>query len=199
MKKLLQSWTRKAWLAIWLQHRRRARAVVPPEPPAFTIVLSSDGHGNLTWTLTSPSEWGFNVYKSDDGVTWGHTYDGVDAGELSRDCSGEAGYFRICQCDWDGVDIPPYSNVVYSDGLVQQIVLSSDGHGRLSWTSVYPPPYGVNIVHFANDTQTIFASVPAGVSSWDCSGVAGAFFLVPRDSEGNGSGAMSGWVFSDGL
>jgi len=59
-----------------------------------------------------------NIYKSDDGVTWpSHT---TTVGILSagnRDCSGDPGYFRICVCDWDGNDLPPYSNAVYSDGL----------------------------------------------------------------------------------
>ena len=38
MRKLLQSWTRRAWLATWLQDRRRARQQpAPPTPNAPTI------------------------------------------------------------------------------------------------------------------------------------------------------------------
>ena len=85
--------------------------------PANVIVLNSDGHGHLTWTLNFPSDWGFNIYWSADGTTWGHTFDGVDGGARAIDESGAAGYFRICQSDWNGMDILPYSNVVHSDGL----------------------------------------------------------------------------------
>ncbi|MGH7992918.1 MAG: hypothetical protein ACREDQ_05340, partial [Limisphaerales bacterium] len=85
--------------------------------PANVIVLNSDGHGRLTWTLNFPSDWAFNIYCSADGLTWGHSYDGTDSGARSVEECGAAGYFRICQCDWDGVDILPYSNVVHSDGL----------------------------------------------------------------------------------
>ncbi len=35
----------------------------------------------------------------------------------ARDCSGDPGWFRICICDDNGTDVPPYSNAVYSDGL----------------------------------------------------------------------------------
>ena len=109
---------RRAWLALEEQKRRRERASASAAPvPA--ILLSSDGHGHLTWTLNFTSPYtGINIYKSADGVTWGgHTYDGWDLAAGNRDCSGDAGYFRICICDDDGIDVPPYSNAVYSDGL----------------------------------------------------------------------------------
>ena len=97
----------------------RSNTVRPDDAvnPANVIILGSDGHGHLTWTLNFPTEFGFNIYKSNDGVTWGGEYDGANSETLSRDCSGDRGYFRICQSDWDGFDILPYSNVVYSDGL----------------------------------------------------------------------------------
>jgi len=88
------------------------------EPPA-QLVLTSDGHGRLTWTLnfTSPYD-GISIYECADGVTWGSsTFDGAPMADGNRDCSGQQGYFRICICDWDGNDVLPYSNVVYSDGL----------------------------------------------------------------------------------
>jgi len=89
-------------------------AWAPPQ-----LVLSSDGHGHLTWTLNFTSPYtGINIYKSADGVTWGgQTYDGWDLAAGNRDCSGDPGYFRICICDDDGNDVWPYSNAVYSDGL----------------------------------------------------------------------------------
>ena len=112
---------RRGWLATWLQKRRRARAaaLAAPAEPEPAILLASDGHGHLTWTInfTSPYD-GINIYKSDDGVTWpGTTYDGWNLSAGNRDCSGDPGYFRICVCDDNGVDLPPYSNAVYSDGL----------------------------------------------------------------------------------
>ena len=111
---------RRGWLAWFLQKRRRERL------PA--ILLASDGHGHLTWTYnfvppTDDSQPGvpydsINIYKSADGVTWpSNTYDGWDLAAGNRDCSGDPGYFRICICDWDGNDVLPYSNAVYSDGL----------------------------------------------------------------------------------
>ena len=118
---------RRAWLALEEQKRRRARAAASAAPvPA--ILLASDGHGHLTWTLNfvPPSDASqpglpynsLNIYLSADGVTWpSRSYDGWDIGSGNRDCSGAQGYFRICVCDWDGNDVPPYSNAVYSDGL----------------------------------------------------------------------------------
>jgi hypothetical protein len=109
---------RRVWLALEEQRRRRARAARGASA-ARAIVLSSDGHGHLTWTanFTTPSD-GVSIYISDDGVTWGsHPYDGWTFSASSRDCSGARGYFRICASDENGIDILPYSNVVYSDGL----------------------------------------------------------------------------------
>jgi hypothetical protein len=96
-----------------------SNAVRPIEAvnPANVIVLSSDGHGRLTWTMNFNTVFGFNIYLSADGVTWGHTFDGADGGARAIEECGAAGYFRICQSDYDGLDILPYSNAVYSDGL----------------------------------------------------------------------------------
>ena len=101
---------RRAWLALEAQKRRRDRL------PA--ILLASDGHGHLTWTVNFTSPWdSINIYQSADGVTWpADAFDGWDLHSGARDCSGSAGYFRICVCDDNGVDVPPYSNAVYSDG-----------------------------------------------------------------------------------
>jgi hypothetical protein len=101
---------RRVWLALEEQKRRRARLPV--------IRLASDGHGHLTWTLNFTSQYdSINIYQSADGVTWGSVpFDGWDLLSGARDCSGAAGYFRICVCDDNGVDVPPYSNAVYSDG-----------------------------------------------------------------------------------
>ena len=109
---------RRVWLALEEQKRRRKRAAALTAPvPA--IVLASDGHGRLTWTLnfTSPYD-NINIYQSADGVTWpADSFDGWDLASGNRDCSGSPGYFRICICDYDGHDVLPYSNAVHSDGL----------------------------------------------------------------------------------
>jgi hypothetical protein len=93
--------------------------VIQFAPVAPAILLASDGHGHLTWTLNFTSAYGqINIYKSADGVTWpSDAYDGWDLASGSRDCSGDPGWFRICICDDDGNDVLPYSNAVYSDGL----------------------------------------------------------------------------------
>jgi len=106
---------RRGWLAIWLQKRRRKR--LQGSAPVAAIVLSSDGHGRLTWTYNFTTPYGFSIYRSVDGVTWGLPFDGANIGAVSADESGNAGYFRICQADWEGADVLPYSNAVYSDGL----------------------------------------------------------------------------------
>ena len=108
---------RRAWLALEEQKRRRARAAALAAP-APAILLASDGHGHLTWTLNFTSQYdSINIYQSADGVTWpGTAYDGWNLSAGNRDCSGSAGFFRICVCDNNGVDVPPYSNAVYSDG-----------------------------------------------------------------------------------
>ncbi len=117
---------RRGWLAVWLQKRRRARAAAAVPAPA--ILLTSDGHGRLSWTInfippSDDSQPGvpydsINIYLSADGVTWpGGAFDSWGLGSGNRDCSGSQGYFRICICDWNGNDVLPYSNAVYSDGL----------------------------------------------------------------------------------
>jgi len=109
---------RRAWWATFLQRRRRKRAAADAalEP---AILLDSDGHGHLTWTLNFTTEYdGLNCYWSADGVNWPDpAFDGAPIAAGAWDCSGIEGYLRICVCDWDGGDIPPYSNAVYSDGL----------------------------------------------------------------------------------
>jgi hypothetical protein len=118
---------RRAWLALEEQKRRRAR-VAASAAPVPAILLASDGHGRLTWTynFVPPSDdsqpgipyGNINIYKSADGVTWpSRHYDSSGLADGNRDCSGDPGCFRICICDWDGNDVPPCSNAVYSDGL----------------------------------------------------------------------------------
>jgi hypothetical protein len=85
-------------------------------PPPVELVLSSDGHGHLTWTCNFIVDTAFIIQRSDDGVNWSN-YDAQDCDKFYRDSSGQAGYFRIAIGDEDGNAVPPYSNVVHSDGL----------------------------------------------------------------------------------
>jgi len=84
-------------------------------PPA-QLVLSSDGHGHLTWTCNFELDTAFIMQHSSDGVNWAD-YDAQYPDLFYRDCSGEAGYFRLAVGDEDGNTVPPYSNAVYSAGL----------------------------------------------------------------------------------
>jgi len=101
---------RRTWIALEAQKRRRARKA------PVVIVLFSDGHGHLTWTCNLPAGSTFTIGFSADGIGWDDAYDGTD-GDLYRDCSGSAGYFRVAQTDGVGGVLLPYSNVVHSDGL----------------------------------------------------------------------------------
>ena len=103
--------SKRSWLAVWLQDRRRKRA------SAVRLDLWSDGHGRLSWSCNVYSPDGFGICQSDDGVNWNDAYDGAGDTDTSRDESGAAGYFRIVRTDEQGVVMLPYSNVVYSDGL----------------------------------------------------------------------------------
>ena len=90
-------------------------ATVIPQPTQ--LVLSSDGHGHLTWTCNVEVVFGFNIYHSNDGINWDN-YDAQYPNLFYRDCSGQSGYFRIALSgDEDGNPMLPYSNMVYSDGL----------------------------------------------------------------------------------
>jgi hypothetical protein len=114
MKQRKINW--RGWLATWLQDRRRLRLSMWTPPPVL-LVLSSDGHGHLTWTCTVDVVFGFNIYHSNDGVNW-DKYDAQYPNLFYRDCSGFAGFYRISRmADEDGNPMLPYSNAVYSDGL----------------------------------------------------------------------------------
>lgn len=101
--------SRRFWLAVWLQDRRRNRT------PVVRIELSSDGHGYLTWLCNVDVPLGFTVCHSFDGVAWNDSFDGSDGSQANE--NGCAGYFRVARSDEEGRVILPYSNVVYSDGL----------------------------------------------------------------------------------
>ena len=106
---------RRVWLALEEQKRRRERASAS-DLPVPAILLSSDGHGHLTWTCNVEAEFGFTIGHSDDGVTWNDSYDSIDGGQLHDNESGDPGYFRVAVLDENGNPILPFSNAVYSDG-----------------------------------------------------------------------------------
>ena len=85
--------------------------------PANVIVLNSDGHGHLTWTLNFTSDTGINIYQAPTARPGATPLTVAMVGARAVDESGAAGYFRICLCDGDGVDVPPFSNAVHSDGI----------------------------------------------------------------------------------
>jgi hypothetical protein len=107
---------RRVWLALEEQKRRRARAEKGASA-ARAILLTSDGHGRLTWTVNFVVNGDFAIYQSADGLTWGHSIDAAAPSARAADESGSAGYFRICVTDVGSNDVLPYSNVVYSDGI----------------------------------------------------------------------------------
>ena len=84
--------------------------------PPVQLVLSSDGHGNLSWTCNLASDYGFNICHSADGVTWDNGFDFIDEGRMQVNETGCPGYFRVSMMEANGSPILPFSNVVYSDG-----------------------------------------------------------------------------------
>ena len=101
------------WLSKWVQARRRKR------DPEFRIVLSSDGHGRLSWWCSEADYGGeLLIGFSSDGIAFDDYFDGSIMNDNTRDESGNRGYFRMCRSsEYDGSPVLPYSNAVYSDGL----------------------------------------------------------------------------------
>jgi hypothetical protein len=100
----------------WLAERRRRSRQNHLLPAPVLLVLSSDGHGNLSWTCNLASDYGFNICHSADGVTWDNGFDFIDEGRMQVNESGCPGYFRVSMMEANGSPILPFSNVVYSDG-----------------------------------------------------------------------------------
>ena len=65
MTKPLQGWTRKAWLAIWLQHRRRARAGGSAPPPVVDVLVAVMAGTWLQWN---------NAHCTENGSRWAIYY-----------------------------------------------------------------------------------------------------------------------------
>ena len=107
--------SRRGWLSWFLQKRRRERAAA--DAIVSPILLTSNGHGYLTWTCSVTAEFGFTIGYSTDGDTWDDFYDNASPGQFIGNESGTPGFFRIALIDSDWNVVLPYSNVVYSDGL----------------------------------------------------------------------------------
>src|SRR5882672_1980215 len=63
----------RSWLAVWLQGRRRTRALThapPAVPKAPSNLAASDGANyiQLAWSDLSGNELGFRVYRNADGA-----------------------------------------------------------------------------------------------------------------------------------
>jgi len=176
---------------------------LPATVPA--IGLTSDGHGHLTWALnfTSPYD-SINIYQSDDGVTWGtDPFDGWNLSAGNRDCSGSAGYFRICICDWDGFDVLPYSNVVHSDGLTgPRVAIALNGSMlAITVTGTFPDPTMTLWWNGAGPTPLVeMDDVPASQTSYDLTGQAPGWYFIGKINAGDGSPGlpMSNGVYYPG-
>ena len=194
---------RRTWLALEEQKRRRKRAAASvPTVPA--IVLTSDGHGHLAWTVnfTSPYDQ-ISIYLSADGVNWGEAYDGWDLAAGNRDCSGTAGYFRICISDFDGHDVLPYSNAVYSDGLTPPaLAIALNGSMlTITVTGTYPDPTMVLWWNDAGPTPMVeMDDISSAQTSYDLTGQAAGWFFIGKINPGDGSPGlpMSNGVYYHG-
>jgi hypothetical protein len=116
MRKLLQNWTRKGWLAAWLQGRRRARQhkllPAPVLAPQYPSLLVWD------WNLANPYKW--NVWLTLDG---GATYFMPEdywmygaARQFAPDGGSEL-YF-IVGVDQAGKEVTHRSNIVRPDDAI---------------------------------------------------------------------------------
>jgi len=197
---------RRVWLALEEQKRRRKRAAALGQPvPA--IVLTSDGHGRLTWLPNFPTDAQFNIYKSPTQQIQGGPFANPQSGDRYRDLTGtDPAWFCVVQCDDNQNDIPPYSNWVYSDGLpgpAANIVLTSDGHGHLTWTLNFTSQYDQINIYWCNDGVTwgtdAFDGWDLGSGNRDCSGTAGYFRICLCDFDGHDVLPYSNAVHSDGL
>jgi hypothetical protein len=101
-----------------LVRMRRRHGTLPLQLPERVIHLTSDGHGRLVWALNFPVvHEEMSIYRSDDGITGWTSYDGEHASVGYRSCTGDEAYFRVAMIDWEANPLPPFSNVVFSDGL----------------------------------------------------------------------------------
>ena len=129
MRKLIQSWTRRAWLATWLQDRRRARQVVTPTPNAPTMTggtsafdVTQTGWADITlnWTFvhgTFPVA-NLELWKRLNGgaytllVTVASTATGY---YYALACDSNGGTFDFKTRYKNGATLGPFSNVLRVD------------------------------------------------------------------------------------
>jgi hypothetical protein len=201
---------RRVWLALEAQKRRRARAAALSSSalPAPAIVLTTDGHGYLSWTTNFITARAFNIYESVTKTIVAGNASITNPGDRFVDHSGTMPtWLCVVQCDGNGNDIPPYSNWVYTDGdmnaVWNPIILTSDGHGRLVW-SLEVAPVGADLNIYRSDDGVTWNGAP--FDGWnfadggrDCSGSAGYFRVCFADANNHDVLPYSNLVYSDGL
>src|SRR5512137_2262527 len=150
MTKLLQSWTRRGWLAAWLQDRRRARQnrllPAPVLVPLYPSLLVWE------WNLANPYKW--NVWLTLDG---GATYfmpEDYWAYGAARQFAPDGGTekYYIVGVDANGREITHRSNVVRPDDAIPESTLTD---GLLQF---YEPQAGATHVRSWNETEVVPAN-----------------------------------------
>ena len=94
--------------------------VFPPKTPTGLIVVFADGKMNLLWDASlEPDFAGYNVFRSDDGVTFTKINDSLLKSPTFRDERVEAGkkyLYRVSAVDQTGNESPPSPTVTQNAG-----------------------------------------------------------------------------------
>ena len=149
---------RRGWLAIWLQKRRRARRQHSAPPfPAPSLVATARGVGEATWQAVSPAnvdDWQFCANdeafdpEKKSFEQWVRDADvpDIDFVTLNGTTATTTHGFAYCAARYLIGDIwSSWTGVVDRTILTPELVLSSDGHGHLTWTMNFTTPYGFSI------------------------------------------------------
>ena len=130
MRNLLANWTRRAWLATWLQDRRRARQQAAPPTPNAPVMTGSSFTYNVTqlnWADIS-IYWTFvhGTFPLASIELW-QSLNGGGYTLLVTGPSNGAGYYYALACDINGgtfdfktrykngATLGPFSNVLRVD------------------------------------------------------------------------------------
>lgn len=85
--------------------------VFPPRTPTGLIVVFADGKMNLLWDANlEPDFAGYNVFRSEDGVTFAKINDSLQKSPTFRDDRVQAGkkyFYRVSAVDASGNESPP--------------------------------------------------------------------------------------------
>lgn len=145
MLRTSQNRTRKPWLALWAQGRRRKRLrLAPPLLPAPVLRAQYPDKLAWDWNYANPYKW--NVWQSLDGGSTYFLSDGYwmygDARQFAPDGPGELHF--IVGVDAAGNEITEHSNAVRPDSALPPIELLSglfaywkldenEGNTRYDW------------------------------------------------------------------